>query len=285
MSDLENTNELNEENNANESAATDETPSVILEYFEEDAKENKPKVTEKLMTFYKLSKIDKELFEIEEEKGDLPDVIADLREKVTELEKEVSEKQKRVIELSGEKEKLTSSNKKTEERISKYEEQKYSAKNNKEYDDIMKTIDAGLQEMEGFEKKMRDLTNDIKNEIDATAAATSKLEEIKSELNEKEDMLKELDENYKSEEDEMKKEYDGLLKKLNQDDQNLYLRLKKMFKGEVTSIVRKGNCTGCYNSIPPQKVIEIAAAERVFTCESCGRILISEEVIKNNSEN
>ena len=85
MSDLENTNELNEENNANESAATDETPSVILEYFEEDAKENKPKVTEKLMTFYKLSKIDKELFEIEEVKGDLPDVIADLREKVTEL--------------------------------------------------------------------------------------------------------------------------------------------------------------------------------------------------------
>jgi len=284
MSDLENTNELNEENNANEGAAADETPSVILEYFEEDSKENKPKVTEKLMTFYKLSKIDQELFDIEEEKGDLPDVIANLREKVAGMEKDVSEKQKRVIELTSEKEKLTSSNKKTEERISKYEEQKYSAKNNKEYDDIMKTIDAGLQEMESFEKKMRDLTNDIKNEIDSTADITSKLEEMKNELNEKEEVLKELDESYKSEEDEMKKDYNGLLKKLNQDDQSLYLRLKKMFKGEVTSIVRKGNCTGCYNSIPPQKVIEIAAAEKVFTCESCGRILISEEVIKNNSE-
>jgi predicted nucleic acid-binding Zn-ribbon protein len=284
MSDLENTNELNEENNANEGAAADDTPSVILEYFEEDSKENKPKVTEKLMTFYKLSKIDQELFDIEEEKGDLPDVIANLREKVAGMEKDVSEKQKKVIELTSEKEKLTSSNKKTEERISKYEEQKYSAKNNKEYDDIMKTIDAGLQEMEGFEKKMRDLTNDIKNEIDSTAEITSKLEEMKNELNEKEEVLKELDESYKSEEDEMKKDYNGLLKKLNQDDQSLYLRLKKMFKGEVTSIVRKGNCTGCYNSIPPQKVIEIAAAEKVFTCESCGRILISEEVIRNNSE-
>ena len=80
----------------------------------------------------------------------------------------------------------------------------------------------------------------------------------------------------------MKKDYNVLLKNLNAEDKALYTRLKKMFKGEVIAIVRKGNCTGCYNSIPPQKVIEIATAEKVYTCESCGRILISEEVLKSN---
>jgi hypothetical protein len=52
-----------------------------------------------------------------------------------------------------------------------------------------------------------------------------------------------------------------------------------MYKGEAAAIVRKGNCSGCYNSIPPQRVIEIKTAEKVFTCQSCGRILISEELI------
>ena len=207
-----------------------------------------------------------------------------MREKVTEMEKDISEKQKLVIDLNSEKDKLTASNKKTEERVTKFEEQKYSAKNNKEYDDIMKTIDAGLQEMEGFEKRVKDLTNEIKAAIDSNTELTAKLEEMKNDLKEKEGTLSELDENYKSEEDEMKGNYDTLLKKLDTEDKNLYLRLKKMFKGEVTAIVRKGNCTGCYNSIPPQKVIEINAAEKVFTCESCGRILISEDVIKNNIE-
>lgn len=282
MSDLENKNEVNEGENLQEQTPADDTPSVILEYFEDDSGTQKPKVTEKLMTFYKLSKIDKELFEIEEEKGDLPNEIEKLKEKVESTEKEISDRQKKVITLNSDKDKLTSSNKKTEERITKYEEQKYSAKSNKEYDDIMKTIDAGLVEMEGFEKKMRDMTNDIKNEIDTTAELTTKLEGLKTELKEKEEILAELDESYKSEEDEMKKNYNVLLKNLNADDKNLYTRLKKMFKGEVISIVRKGNCTGCYNSIPPQKVIEIAAAEKVYTCESCGRILISEEVLKNN---
>lgn len=282
MSDLENKNEMNEAENEQEQTPVHDTPSVILEYFEEDSAAQKPKVTEKLMTFYKLSKIDKELFEIEEEKGDLPGEIERLKEKVASTEKEISERQKRVISLTTDKDKLTSSNQKTEERITKYEEQKYSAKNNKEYDDIVKTIDAGLVEMEGFEKKMRDMTNDIKNEIDATAELTTKLEEMKTELKEKEDTLSELDENYKTEEDEMKKSYNELLKDLNSEDKNLYTRLRKMFHGEVISIVRKGNCTGCYNSIPPQKVIEIATAEKVYTCESCGRILISEEVLKAN---
>jgi predicted nucleic acid-binding Zn-ribbon protein len=284
MSELEENKNQTSEEVSESKQPFDDTPSVILSYFEDESGDAKPKVTEKLMTFYKLSKIDQELFEIEEEKGDLPDVIVKLKEKVGAVEKEISEKQNKVIEMNSEKDKMAASNKKTEERLSKYEEQKYAAKSNKEYDDIMKTIDSGLEEMETFEKKMKELTNEIKSAIEGTTELTAKLEEQKNELKEKEEQLAELEENYKSEEDEMKKNYNELLKKLDNDDKNLYLRLKKMFKGEVTSIVRKGNCTGCYNSIPPQKVIEINASEKVFTCESCGRILISEEVIKNNLE-
>ena len=67
MSDLENNNSAEEQEPA--PFQHESGPSVILEYFEEKSGDLKPKVTEKLITFYKLSKIDKELFEIEEEKS------------------------------------------------------------------------------------------------------------------------------------------------------------------------------------------------------------------------
>ena len=287
MSDSENNNEQPQEKlqargeeTREEKLPYDDTPSVILEYFEEAAGDQKPKVTEKLKTFYKLSKIDQELFEIEEEKGDLPDVIKKMKNDCTSIEKKISDNQNKVIDLNSEKEKLSKDNAKTEERISKFDAEKHGAKSNKEYDDIMKTIDLGMNEIEKNEKRAKELTGEIKASIDSNEELAAKLEEMKTNLKEKEETLSELDENYKSEEEEMNKNYSALLSNLNGDDKNLYKRLKKMFKGEVTAIVRKGNCTGCYNSIPPQKVIEIATAEKVYTCESCGRILIPEDIVK-----
>ncbi|MFC1563274.1 C4-type zinc ribbon domain-containing protein, partial [candidate division KSB1 bacterium] len=31
---------------------------------------------------------------------------------------------------------------------------------------------------------------------------------------------------------------------------------------------------GCYNSIPPQKLVEIRKMDKVIKCEFCGRILV-----------
>jgi len=288
MSDLENNKEQTEEQtpaqpeaNEEEKVPFDDTPSVILEYFEEEGTAGqKPKVTEKLRTFYKISKIDQELFEIEEEKGDLPDVIKKLKKDCASIENQISDNQKKVIDLNEEKDKISKDNAKTEERISKFDAEKHGAKSNKEYDDIMKTIDLGMNEIEKNEKRAKEISGEIKTSIEANEELTAKLEDAKANLKEKEETLAELDESYKSEEEEMTKNYTALLSTLDTDDKNLYKRLKKMFKGEVTAIVRKGNCTGCYNSIPPQKVIEIATAEKVYTCESCGRILIPEDVVK-----
>jgi len=66
---------------------------------------------------------------------------------------------------------------------------------------------------------------------------------------------------------------------LSEDIVNLYERINGTYKGEAVAVVRKGNCSGCYNSIPPQRVLEIKSAEEIFQCQSCGRILVDETQI------
>jgi predicted nucleic acid-binding Zn-ribbon protein len=38
--------------------------------------------------------------------------------------------------------------------------------------------------------------------------------------------------------------------------------------------VRKKACGGCFKQIPPQRIQEIRRGDRIFSCDSCGRILI-----------
>ena len=78
--------------------------------------------------------------------------------------------------------------------------------------------------------------------------------------------------------------YNELLKQLDDDKKNLYNRINSSFKGEAIAVVRKENCSGCFNSIPPQRVIEIRSAQKIFTCQSCGRILIDESLVNTDSE-
>ncbi|MEO6693834.1 MAG: C4-type zinc ribbon domain-containing protein, partial [Ignavibacteria bacterium] len=91
--------------------------------------------------------------------------------------------------------------------------------------------------------------------------------------------LNELDEQYMQEESVLKEKRSHLTVKLSENSLYLYEKINGMYNGEATAIVRKGNCSGCYNSIPPQRVIEIRSADKIYTCQSCGRILISEELI------
>ena len=106
-----------------------------------------------------------------------------------------------------------------------------------------------------------------------------RVEEMNTELSEKQSLLNELDEQYKQDESGLREKRAVFVEKLDPVSLGLYERINNNYKGEATAIVRKGNCSGCYNSIPPQRVIEIKSAEKIFTCQSCGRILIAEEII------
>lgn len=275
-----------EENAAlEETSETDEdhSPSRFQEYFSEEVINEKPKLTETLLTFIELKKVDEELTEIEEEKGDLPGAIEATGNKISLLDKELDEKRQSLAKLTEEKEKLTTDNSSHEEKINKYDEEKFNVRNNKEYDEIVKAIDALFEEVkknEGRLKEINEIAGMLETDVTGLEAKTG---ELKTELTEKQTLLDELDEQYKQDESTLKEKRKELLTKLNPDSVAMYEKINSAYKGEATAIVRKGNCSGCYNSIPPQRVIEIKSAEKIFLCQTCGRILVSEELVNANS--
>jgi len=266
-----------------EQGGENESESRILEFFEYREGIQKPNQNEKLTLLYELTKIDKELAEIDEEKGDLPEKIRALTESIETIEKTIKEDSTKVEQFETEKQQLVKDNDAYESKISKYDEQKYNAKSNKEYDDIVKSIDGYLELIQKNEARIKEIESQNSVVTKDIEERTTKNEEYKKDLEENKDMLNELNTEFEDEEKELTTKREMLISKLDDETRSLYERINSgSMKGEATAIVRKGNCSGCYNSVPPQREIEIKMAEEIFTCQSCGRILIDESILPNS---
>ncbi len=274
-----NTTSENQQVSKTEAENTAEPVSRFQEYFADSVETNHPKMTDVLLTFLDLKNIDEELTEIEDEKGDLPDTIELIKNKSSEIEKELLEKKQSLEKLTEESEKLQKDNSSYEQKINKYDEQKFNVRNNKEYDEIVKAIDSLFEEVEKNENRFKDIKEITDMLLSDVSELEIKVEELKTDLSGKQSLLNELDEQYRQDESVLREKRKVLVDKLDTVSLSLYERINNNYKGEATAIVRKGNCSGCYNSIPPQRVIEIKSAEKIFTCQSCGRILIAEEII------
>ncbi|HMQ69268.1 MAG TPA: C4-type zinc ribbon domain-containing protein [Ignavibacteria bacterium] len=278
-SDVENSGDGNTDDTLTEDPNDEEGGSRFQEYFIEKEEGIVPKMTEILLTFYDLKNIDEELTEIEDEKGDLPEIIDSLSEKIKIAEKELMEKNISTSKLEKEKAKLEEDDKSYEERINKYDEQKYDVRSNDEYDDVVKTIESLFEEVKKNETRIKEINGIHASLTKDIESLENKVKELTEDLNEKQTLLNELDEQYQQDESVLREKRIELLTKLDEKNKNLYERINNSYKGEATAIVRKGNCSGCYNSIPPQRVIEIKSAEKIYNCQSCGRILISDEML------
>ncbi|MGB9697493.1 MAG: zinc ribbon domain-containing protein [Ignavibacteria bacterium] len=258
----------------------DEQTSRIVEYREdEDNVEHKPLMTELLLTLYELTKLDKELAEIDEERGDYPTIIENLSNLLKELNSKLSELEEKKNAYEKEVRELKYENLELEEKITKYDNMKYSARSNKEYDDITRSVDTFVARTIANEHRLKELgtlLSNLKSDIDEL---TKEISEKRSELNENKKILNDLNKQFESEENELLSRRKNIAQKIDPENLSLYERINSSYRGEGVAVVRKGNCSGCFNSLPPQREIEIRMAKRIFTCESCGRILIDETLV------
>ncbi len=281
MSEIKNRDIEEEMDAGNSEPSEEDSGSRILEYYDEKGEvENRVDYANKLLILYQLKKIDAELADIEEEKGDLPEKIEDLTERINFYEKRIEENENNLNLLETEEKKLKKENKKIEERANKYDEQKYNVRTNKEYDQISKMIDECFEMLDKNERRLKEIEN-LKNTLNSDIEADKeKLEEVSNEREECQNKLDDLNEQFEEEETQLLNDRNSYLVKLDYETRSLYERINSSYKGEAIAIVRRGNCTGCYTAIPPQREIEIRMAEKIYTCQSCGRILIDESHIK-----
>ena len=234
----------------------------------------------KLRRLYELQQIDSALDELEEMKGDLPGQIRDLDERHTALTGQQTSLEETMRGAFMQRDTADSDIVGLREKLEKYKKQQFTVRNNREYDALTKEMDAATETIARLEKEMETL------ETKATVAR-SEIEEVKKqikaleeELTEKRAALAEVTKTTEDEELRFTHERQKVVVHITKQDLAAYDRIRRAKKGKAVVPVRRGACGGCYASVTPQKMLELRQNQKLFTCEHCGRILVSDEIVE-----
>lgn len=232
----------------------------------------------RLKTLYELQLIDDQLDVLEELRGDLPNAVNELQSKINGLKTQIEQKEleqknsrAKMIENEEEAERLKNSQK-------KFKTQLYQVRNNKEYDALTKEIDHTEEQITKLEAENRAL-DELEQKLKADLQEIiPQIEILKSELKVKESELKEIVKANEKEEAKLKSKRASVEVNVKKPDYSTYMRIRKAKGGIAVSTIRRSACSGCHNIVPPQRQFEIRQNRKIYSCEYCGRILVSAEI-------
>lgn len=232
----------------------------------------------RLKVLYQLQLVDDQLDELEELRGDLPNMVRTLENRIAELKAEIKNKETEQKE-SLEKRALNEEEiEKLKESQKKFKAQLYQVRNNKEYDALTKEIDHSEEQISKLEAE-NDALADLSKTLTAQIEEISpQLAELEAELKDKEADLREIIKANEVEETKLQNERKKIEEQVKKPDLSVYTRIRKAKKGRAVATIKRSACSGCHNIVPSQRQLEIRRNNKIFTCEYCGRILISQEI-------
>ena len=232
----------------------------------------------RLKVLYQLQLVDDQLDKLEELRGDLPNMVSSLENNINALKTEISEKeiaQKESIEKRAQNEEEIE---KLKESQKKFKAQLYQVRNNKEYDALTKEIDHSDEQVAKLEAENNALADSSKSLSEQIEEIKPKLDELELELKERVADLKVIIKANESEENVLLADRKKIEDQVKKPDVSVYLRIRKAKRGKAVATIKRSACSGCHNIVPSQRQLEIRRNARIFTCEYCGRILISQEI-------
>ncbi|RXG29708.1 hypothetical protein SAMN04487999_2533 [Leeuwenhoekiella palythoae] len=262
-----------------------QTKTPILLSIYNMAKKTEATVEEKLRALYDLQLIHSRVDTIRNVRGELPLEVEDLEDEVAGLNT-------RLDKLGGELSLIDDQIKAkkiliedAKAAIKKYTEQQKNVRNNREYNSLSKEIEFQELEIQLAEKNIREFRAQIEQKNEVIDSTKERLDERKKHLKHKKDELDEILA-------ETEKEEQALLEKGESYEEQIDERLVKAYKrirsnvrnGLAVVAIERGASGGSFFTIPPQVQVEIAGRKKIITDEHSGRILVDEELAKEESE-
>jgi len=251
------------------------------------AKAKEITVEDKLKALYSLQLVDSKIDKIRIVRGELPLEVQDLEDEVTGLNKRIDKINGEIAEL----EQNISDRKNliidAEAAIEKYKEQQNNVRNNREYDSLSKEIEFQTLEIELANKRIKESKAKIDGKKEILTENQEKLDarsaDLKLKQGELDSIVSETEKEEKDLEAESRKAEEVI-------DERLLIAYKRvrgsMRNGLAVVSVERESCGGCFNSIPPQRQLDIRLRKKVLVCEHCGRILVdpelAEDVVEKN---
>ena len=236
-------------------------------------------VEDKLVALFKLQSIHSNIDKIKILRGELPLEVQDLEDEIAGLETRLSNYNNQIDSLQSSTKDSESMIINSKELISKYNDQLKKIRNNREFDSLNKEIEFQDLEIQLSEKKIKEFK--LKDEEINTLIidVTEKLKERKEDLKIKNGELDKIISETKKDEEKLLKESSKAEKVIDDRLLTAYSRLRKNFKNGLAVVkVNRNACGGCFNTVPPQRQMDIASHKKIIVCEHCGRILIDEAI-------
>ncbi|MBQ7812484.1 MAG: hypothetical protein IJ394_08010 [Bacteroidales bacterium] len=234
-------------------------------------------VSEKLKTLYVLQQADTEIDKILQLRGELPVEVENLENEIAELKAKAA----RMTELVEEYIKFINENKhditECDDQIERYRSQLENIANSREYDSLNKEIEnQGLlrQIAEKNIAETKERIFDKKNEIEVIK---EKIGVRTDDLKAKKEELSTIVESTSKEEEKLRANRDECAAKIDARTMSAYERIRQSCNNHlaVVSVFNNDSCGGCFNTIAPQRLIDIASNKKMIICEYCGRIIVN----------
>jgi hypothetical protein len=232
----------------------------------------------KLRTLYALQLIDSHLDELEELKGDLPSEVRALEAQMDELQGQRSGLESTMKTSFAGRDSADSEIISLKEKLEKYKKQQFAVRNNREYDALTREMDTAAETVVRLEREMESLEGTATAAREDIEVTDQKILELEKQLDERRAALAEVSKSTADEELQYTHEREKLVVRMAKSDLVAYERIRKAKKGKAVVPVKRGACGGCFNRVTPQKLLELRRNDKLYACERCGRILVSDEI-------
>ena len=236
-------------------------------------------VSEKLQTLYALQQADSAIDKILQLRGELPMEVEALETEIAELKAKAA----RISEMVEEYSKFITENKlgitECDAQIEKYKSQLENVANSREYDSLNKEIENQGLLRQIAEKHITETKEHIfakKNELEVVKEKIAvRTEDLKAKKQE----LATIVESTSKEEERLRASRDACAAKIDERTMSAYVHIRQSCNNHlaVVSVFNGNACGGCFNTIAPQRLIDIASNKKMIICEYCGRILVNPE--------
>ena len=236
----------------------------------------------KLEGLYELQNVDSQIDKIKVLRGELP-------LEVTDLELEIEKLNERLVSQGSADDELNNSinqqNQKIQDAnalIEKYNTQQMKVRNNREFDAINKELEFQGLEIELANKKIKSFELELVENADKIKLLKAKIRERKKHLKNKKSELDVIVKSTEKEEARLLTQKKKLTKNIDDRLMNSYEGIRLSSKNGLAVVkVKRNACGGCFSSVTAQHHLNIKMRKDILFCESCGRILVPDDIDAN----
>ena len=223
-------------------------------------------------------------FYIEEELEEIPKELNELKRKYHKLERTINDKEESVERNTQLIEHITKDKEEALQSRNKYEGQIKLIKTQKEYEALTSEIAQIDEKLEKYESEELEAMQEVEKVQGDLEGEKSLLDELKTNIEEREKEVSKLASEKQKELDKCLKEKKSISSGL---DEELLYKFEKIVKNKdgigIVSI-KNSVCMGCNMLLPPQFVNDVRREDKLIFCPNCSRILyyqqeeLSEEI-------